>query len=197
MFQNNYLKAIMETGNGIEQTVVSRTSFGTSSLSVKLGSTGSIRGSLHQLASTRHVSTRKQANTRFRAAVEGKAGSFPRKLVRKTSRLLRSYSYWTRSQFENRRGCRAGEGRHQVVLSRESDRLQHCCPSPEHHSWIKATSRCQCHREEVRNWRSTIPCCPTYGPGGGEKDKVCEGVEDRRRGASAFEGRRVSGFVES
>lgn len=95
MFQNNYLKAIMETGNGIEQTVVSRLSFGMSSLSVKLGSTGSIRGSLHQLASTRNVSTGKQAHTRLRAAVEGKARSFPRKLVRKTSRLFRPNSHWT------------------------------------------------------------------------------------------------------
>lgn len=75
---NRILAYIMDSGHGIEQTMVSwnvsLVSFANNA--EQLGSTQSVHRTVYQLSSTGNVGTWYQANERFRSEIEGKAGSF-------------------------------------------------------------------------------------------------------------------------
>ena len=81
---NRILAYIMDSGHGIEQTMVSwnvsLVSFANNA--EQLGSSQSVDSTIYQFASTRNVRTRYQANERFCSEIKRKAGSFQRKFVR-------------------------------------------------------------------------------------------------------------------
>jgi hypothetical protein len=74
----------MDSGHGIEQTMVSRnvSPVAGANRAEQLGGTQSIDSTVYQLASTWNVGTRYKAHERFRPEIEGKARSFQRKFVR-------------------------------------------------------------------------------------------------------------------